>query len=133
VLAAQVPADIDAPPHKVMRDLAFSPQWRSHFAFDKVREWHVHKCAFYYDVLSAHAKRIELWQTEYIHVMPDAESIAEWYRGSGMRPFLDVLPDDDCRDLFMRDYVAALRDVYPSHPDGRVLFPFRRLFLIAHR
>ncbi|MFL6354613.1 MAG: methyltransferase domain-containing protein [Bryobacteraceae bacterium] len=133
VLAIQVPADINAPPHKAMRDLAFSPRWRDHFSPGAVREWNVHEASFYYDVLSQDAKSLELWQTEYIHVMPDAESIGEWYRGSGMRPFLDALPEDGSRERFIEDYVAAARDLYLPRPDGRILFPFRRLFLIAHR
>ena len=44
------------------------------------------------------ATRLDLWETEYIHLMPDVEAIGQWYKGSGLRPFLDVLPDDDCRD-----------------------------------
>jgi trans-aconitate 2-methyltransferase len=133
VLAIQVPANMDAPAHQIMRDLAWSSTWRDYFAPGGVREWYVHDAAFYYDVLSNSTKRLDLWETEYIHVMPDAESIGEWYKGSGLRPFLDVLPDDDCRDRFLRDYVSAVRGVYTTRADGRVLFPFRRLFLVAYQ
>jgi trans-aconitate 2-methyltransferase len=133
VLAIQVPANMDAPAHQIMRDLASSPTWRDYFAPVGVREWHVHEAGFYYDVLSSCAKRLDLWETEYIHVMPNAESIGEWYKGSGLRPFLDVLPDEGCRDRFLKDYVSAVRGVYTPRPDGRVLFPFRRLFLIAYK
>jgi trans-aconitate 2-methyltransferase len=133
VLAMQVPINMDAPAHQIMRDLASSSAWRDYFAPVGVREWHVHEAAFYYDVLSSCAARLDLWETEYIHVMPDAESIGEWYKGSGLRPFLDVLPDEECRDWFVEDYVSAVRGAYTPRRDGRVLFPFRRLFLIAYR
>jgi trans-aconitate 2-methyltransferase len=133
VLAIQMPADINAPAHKAMRDLALSPSWRDYFAPGAVREWQVHEASFYYDVLSRDAKSLTLWQTEYIHIVTDAEAIGEWYKGSGMRPFLDALPDDQTRQRFTEDYVVAVRALYPPRPDGRVLFPFRRLFLIAHR
>jgi trans-aconitate 2-methyltransferase len=132
VLAIQVPANMDAPPHQIMRDLASSPTWRDYFPTG-VREWHVHEAAFYYDMLSSYATRLDLWETEYIHVMPDAESIGEWYKGSGLRPFLDVLPDDPRRERFVEDYVSAVRDIHTPRRDGRVLFPFRRLFLIAYK
>jgi trans-aconitate 2-methyltransferase len=133
VLAVQMPADMDAPAHRIMRELALSATWREYFESSSVREWHVHDTGFYYDVLANRATRLELWETEYIHIMPNPESIGGWYAGSGLRPFLDVLPSDNCRDRFLEDYIAALRGIYPPRRDGRVLFPFRRLFLIAYR
>jgi trans-aconitate 2-methyltransferase len=50
-----------------------------------------------------------------------------------MRPFLEALPDDDARRCFTAQYLDAIRGVYSVRTDGRVLFPFRRLFLIAYR
>jgi trans-aconitate 2-methyltransferase len=131
VLALQVPAEVDAPAHAIMRQVASSPEWRSRFSSGKVREWFVHSREFYYDVLSSVATAIEIWTTEYLHVMPAVESIAEWYRGTGMRPFLDTLGTEEERSRFIADYTEALRPVYSPRSDGRVLFPFRRLFLIA--
>ncbi len=54
--------------------------------------------------------------------------------GTTVRPLLDAL--DGAPDL--RDgLLGALRDrlarAYPPRPDGRTLYPFRRLFLIATR
>ncbi len=131
VLAVQSPANMNAPAHKIMRDLAASPKWKDHFGHGNVREWHVHDAGFYYDVLSPAARNLDIWETEYMHVMPDTRAIAEWYKGTGLRPFLDALSGDECRDQFMQDYEAALREAYTVRTDGRVLFPFRRLFLIA--
>ncbi len=133
VLAIQTPANMNAPAHRIMRDLASSAKWRNRFGPGDVREWHVHDAGFYYDVLSPVAKNIDLWETEYMHVMPDTRAIAEWYKGTGLRPFLDALSEDEYRDQFVQDYESALRDAYTARADGRVLFPFRRLFLIAHR
>ncbi|MDB5290986.1 MAG: Trans-aconitate 2-methyltransferase [Phycisphaerales bacterium] len=129
-LATQVPGNLDAPAHTLMRDLAASESWRRKFTHE-VREWHVHELPFYYDVLAPLAGRIELWTTEYVHVMPNAEAIVEWYRGSGLRPFLDALPTDSDRAGFMAEYLALIREAFPSRADGRVLFPFRRLFVVA--
>ena len=133
-LAIQVPANLDEPAHRIMRDLAASPQWRDRFPKARVREWFVHDRSFYYDLLApAGARSIGLWETTYIHVMPGAESIAEWYRATGMRPFLDALASDADREQFMKDYTEAIRAEYRPRPDGRILFPFRRLFLVANR
>lgn len=132
-LAVQVPGNFDAPAHRLMRELAASPAWQSRFPAGGVREWHVHEPPFYYDVLSPQAARIDLWTTEYIQVMPAAEAIVDWYRGTGLRPFLDALPSDADREQFAADYLAAIRTAYPAQADGQVLFPFRRLFVIAYR
>jgi trans-aconitate 2-methyltransferase len=50
-----------------------------------------------------------------------------------MRPFLDALPSEAERARFTAEYLAAIRQAYPARPDGHVLFPFRRLFLVAYR
>jgi trans-aconitate 2-methyltransferase len=131
-LATQVPCDLDAPAHTLMRDLAGSTSWRGKFTHE-VREWHVHEPAFYYDVLAPPAGRVELWTTEYIHVMPDAEAIVEWYRGSGLRPFLDALATDADRLRFAAEYLELIRKAFPARADGRILFPFRRLFVVAYQ
>jgi trans-aconitate 2-methyltransferase len=132
-LAVQVPGNHDGPAHRLMREIAASPGWRSSFAPGSVREWHVHDLDFYYDVLASRAARLDLWETVYMHVVEGPESIVEWYKGTGLRPFLEVLPDDAARDRFCSDYLEGLRQVYPVRQDGRVLFPFHRLFLIAYR
>jgi trans-aconitate 2-methyltransferase len=125
-IAIQIPGNWDGPAHRVMREVAKG------FRFPReVREWHSHEPTYYYDVLAPHAARIDLWETEYIHIMDSAESIVEWYRGTGMRPFLEALASDDDRAAFTREYLEAIRHAYPARPDGRILFPFRRIFLVA--
>ena len=34
-----MPANYDAPPHRLMREIALSPEWRSKFPEGRVREW----------------------------------------------------------------------------------------------
>jgi trans-aconitate 2-methyltransferase len=128
ILAIQVPANWDGPAHRTMREVA-----KRYPLEGRVREWHTHTDAFYYDVLAPHAAILDIWATEYVHVLDSAEGIVEWYKGTGMRPFLEVLPSDADRARFTADYLEAIRDVYPARSDGKVLFPFRRLFVIARR
>lgn len=130
-LAFQVPANFDAPPHRLMRELAATPAWRSHFPAAP-REWHTHEPAFYYDTLAPLAAQIELWTTDYLHILPGVDGIIEWYRGTGLRPWLEALPDDATRSKFLADYRALLVPYFPPQADGRVLFPFHRLFVIAY-
>jgi len=117
----------------LMREIASSPGWRDSFPARGVREWHVHDLDFYYDVLALRAARLDLWETLYMHVMAGPESIVEWHKGTGLRPFLDALSDDGTRERFCAEYLEGLRQIYPRRPDERVLFPFRRLFLVAYK
>jgi trans-aconitate 2-methyltransferase len=132
-LAVQMPGNYDAPAHLAMRELATSSAWRPRFPADGVREWHVHDLAFYYDALGPYAARLDFWETEYLHVMRSAEAIVDWYKGTGLRPFLDVLAGDGGRAAFLAEYLAKIRELYPPRADGKVLFPFRRLFMVAYR
>src|SRR5207244_4778651 len=72
-LAVQIPADFNALPQQLIRELA-PPGLR-------VKEWHSHEPAFYYDVLAPHAERVDVWQIEYPHVMPNADAIVERSKG----------------------------------------------------
>jgi trans-aconitate 2-methyltransferase len=131
-LAIQVPGNFDAPAHLLMREMAASPTWQPLFPLSRIKEWHVRDLAFYYDVLAPHAAHVDFWETEYLHVMPSAEGIVEWYKGTGMRPFLDALETNEDRERFESEYLDGIRTAYPCRPDTKVLFPFRRLFLIAY-
>jgi len=130
-LAVQVPMNLDAPAHTAMRELASTPAWACMLPAEGVREWHVHDAGFYYDLLSPSAARLDIWETEYLHVMDGPAAIVEWYKGTGLRPFLDALPTDGDRENFLADYTDRIADAYPARPDGKVLFPFRRFFMVA--
>ena len=132
-LAIQIPGNIDALPHRLMREVAASAAWSPRFPQGTPREWHHHEMDFYYDVLAPDAARLELWATEYLHILPDVKAIVEWYRGTGLRPFLAMLDTDAARERFMADYLLLLRPHFPSRPAGGVLFPFRRIFVVAYR
>jgi trans-aconitate 2-methyltransferase len=131
-LAVQVPANFDAAAHTLMREVAASARWRSRFAAP-VREWHGHEPGFYYDALAPHASQIDLWRTEYFHILAGPEAIVEWYKGTGLRPFLQALANAADREAFLVDYLREITGAFPRQRDGRVLFPFLRLFVIAYR
>jgi trans-aconitate 2-methyltransferase len=56
--------------------------------------------------------------------------VLEWVKGTGLRPILDGL-DDEERALFLAEYARRLRAAYPVRADGRTLYAFRRLFIVA--
>ena len=130
--AAQVPCNMDAPTHMLMRELGESSEFRTYLG-EGVRQWFVHEPAFYYDILAPHSERVDIWVTEYMHILPNAAAIVEWYKGTGLRPFLDRLPDATIRERFLAQYLEAITRAYPARRDGQVILPFRRLFVVAYR
>jgi trans-aconitate 2-methyltransferase len=64
--------------------------------------------------------------------MAAPEAIIEWIRGTGLRPFLEALSTDDQRARFTTKLLERAAVEYPSRSDGKVIFPFRRLFFVAY-
>ena len=131
-LAFQMPHSLADAHQRCMRELPSSPQWRARFPTPPAA-WQVEKAGFYYDLLATRAARVELWFTEYLMTFDGPDKIVEWHRGAALHPFLQMLPDEAARAEFLRDYLAAITPHYPRQADGKVLLPFRRLFVIAYR
>jgi trans-aconitate 2-methyltransferase len=129
VLAFQVPTNFEEPSHRLMRELAgpWSPRIAS--VRDRPR---VGSTALYYDLLAPHARHVDIWQTTYEHVMDDAPAIVEWVKGTGLRPYLDALAPAE-RPTYLEAYTAAIDRAYPARADGKRLFSFPRLFVVAAR
>ncbi len=87
----------------------------------------------YYSMLKACCTRVDVWRTTYHHPLAGgASGVVEWFKGSGLRPFLEPL-DEAERRSFCKQYQAAIAQAYPALADGSVLLPFPRLFLVATR
>jgi trans-aconitate 2-methyltransferase len=131
-LAVQIPAHFESPLHRLMEQIADRPGWHGNPSSAK-RALTVERPGFYYDALSPLSSRLDLWVTEYLHVMDDPSAIVEWIRGTGLRPFLAACANDAERAEFERELLRGVEQAYPRQADGRVLFPFRRLFVVAYR
>jgi trans-aconitate 2-methyltransferase len=129
VLAVQMPHNHDAPSHVLMRAAADAGPWRSRLQ-DVRSIAPVGAPADYYRILTPTARRVDIWETEYLHVLDGDNPVVEWTKGTGLRPFLEAL-DEPERGRFLADYAARIAQAYPRQADGRTLLPFRRLFIIA--
>jgi trans-aconitate 2-methyltransferase len=131
VLAVQMPRNHGAPSHTEMVRAAEAGPWRERLA-PLLRRAPVAPPAVYHDILAPRAGRLEIWETEYLHVLEGENPVVEWTRGSALKPLLDALAPPE-REAFLADYAARIAAAYPRRPDGWTLFPFRRLFILAAR
>ena len=132
VLAVQMPDNVATEPsHTLMRAVAAEGPWAEKFREPIARET-IGTPADYYNLLQAQAARIDIWHTLYNHPLADAAAIVEMVRSTGLRPYLARLDADEQADFLAR-YAAKLAEAYPPLADGRVLFRFPRLFIVAVR
>jgi trans-aconitate 2-methyltransferase len=131
-LAVQMPAHHDSPVHREMLEVSKDAAWRDRM--EDARAALTRKPpSLYYDTLAPEAAQLDVWETIYYHVLAGPEAILEWFRGTGLRPFLESLNSNPERLRFEQLLLERYNASYPRQPDGQVLFPFRRLFFIAHR
>jgi trans-aconitate 2-methyltransferase len=130
VLAVQMPDNIMEPSHGLMRAVAADGPWAERLAGAARQQ--LAPVRDFYAALQPHARRVDIWHTVYNHVLADASAIVEWVRGTGLRPFIDPLTEEE-RAEFLARYLARIGDAYPPTADGKVLLRFPRLFFVAVR
>jgi trans-aconitate 2-methyltransferase len=128
--AFQVPALYDQPGTAAIREVAALEQWKR---YTPKSIPNAHPPQAYHDYLVGQARTIDLWETTYYHQLPDHAAIIDWYRSTGLRPYLDALPDEPARQEFQRQLLERFQVRFPKQTDGCVLLPFRRLFVAAVR
>lgn len=130
VLAVQIPVQFEEPIHKIIENTASSEKWRGKFSSPRI--FHTLSEGEYFDILSDLTDDFELWKTVYFHRMPSVESIIEWYKSTGLKPYLEVLSEDEQQE-FIAEISAELEKKYPKQKNGEIIFRFPRLFFIAKR
>ena len=131
VLAIQMPRNFEAPSHRAIHDTVESGPWRDRLSSLVLRE-PVMSPEWYHRLLAPHARRLDIWEVEYLQVLTGEDPILTWNRATSLRPILEALTELE-RRAFEAEYRARVRKHYPAEPDGRTLFPFRRLFIVAGR
>lgn len=129
VLAVQLPRNFSAPSHTSITTAARSGPWRTRLE-PLLRPAPVAEPAFYFDLLTTRAASLDMWETEYLQVLEGEHAVREWVKGTWLRPLLDALSEPE-RSAFEACYTEMVAGAYPRRPDGRTLFPFRRLFIVA--
>ena len=131
VLAIQMPHNHDQPSHRAMIEAAEAGPWAARLG-QVLRPAPVSEPAAYHAMLSHHTTRLDIWETTYLQVLEGDNPVAEWTKGTALSPLLAALAEPE-RSAFESLYRALIVKAYPPQPDGKTLFPFRRLFIVAER
>jgi trans-aconitate 2-methyltransferase len=130
ILAVQIPMNYNEPIHRIIGEVSSSDKWKGYFPNPRV--FFTLSQSGYFDILSEISEDFALWDTVYYHVMNSHDDIMEWYRGTGLRPYLDVL-DKDKRADFENDVKKRVIESYPAQKNGKIIFRFPRFFFTARK
>jgi trans-aconitate 2-methyltransferase len=136
-LAFQVPGNFDHAAHRALAAVARQSRWAESIA-PLLRSDDIDDPAGYAALLARAGCAVDAWETTYAHVLPvtaDGEHpVLAWLEGTALRPVRASLPRERDWSDFKDDLRAQLAEAYPveSFPRGAaVLFPFRRIFVVA--
>ena len=130
VLAVQMPRHGDAPSHRLLREV--SEKVFPGRAMPPLSP--VLQAGEYVELLLAFGE-VRAWTTDYIQMLdpvPQGHPVRAFTESTAMRPYVAGLTSDEVR-AYLADYDASLEAAYPALLDGRVLFPFTRVFFILER
>lgn len=129
IFAFQIPQFDRMPLSRAICEVERSNKWAQYFKGFKAG-FQFYPDPLYYGLLCGPSDSIDMWATDYFHVMPSHEAILEMISSTGLRPYLEQLPEDKIAD-FRMDVLEQIKEEYHSQFDGKVLLPFKRLFVVA--
>jgi trans-aconitate 2-methyltransferase len=130
VLAVQMPRQVDAPSHRLLRQVA-----EGLFPGRALPPPSPVLTAAEYAEMLLPLGEVRAWTTDYVQMLDpvtDAHPVRAYTESTAMRPFIEGLKEAEIQ-AFVGTYDAALAEAYPALPTGRVLFPFTRVFFILER
>ena len=131
-LAVQMPNNLNEPSHRLMEKVSREGPWAGKLASASQAREEIGSFEDYYSWLQRTGCSVDIWQTSYVHPLADAGAITEWFKSTGLKPYLDPLSPTEQSEYLDR-YRAEIAKAYPAQQDGKVLLRFPRLFFVAQR
>lgn len=130
VLAVQMPRQEAAPSHRLLREVA-EGLFPGRFP---VAPSSVLQAGDYAEMLLALGE-VRAWTTDYIQMLdpvPQGHPVRAFTESTAMRRYVQGMTEAEVR-AYVTAYDLALAEAYPALPDGRVIFPFTRVFFTLER
>lgn len=129
VLAVQMPLVQYAMLYHELNSLVADGKWKK---LNTIHNFHNLSPEETYNILCKSASAVEMWDTSYYHIVPSHSSVIDWYKGSGLRPYLEALDEAEKND-FLSDLLERIKTNYPVQADGNIILKMPRLFFIAEK
>lgn len=128
-LAVQMPGNFSAPTHTLVYEAARSGPWKERLE-PLIKPPPVMDPTDYYRILVPYSEQLDIWETTYIQALEGDNPVAEWAKGTWLKPFLDALEEPE-KAQFEAQYRRRILRAYPPELNGKTLLPFRRIFVVA--
>jgi trans-aconitate 2-methyltransferase len=130
VLAVQMPMNLNEPLYLIIKEIAADSKWNFENVYFERND--MLSPEEYFDILSSCSSNFEIWETVYYHALNSHEDLIHWVRETRLRPYLEVL-DDEQKISFENMILEKAQTAYTPAANGDVVLKFRRLFFIAHK
>jgi trans-aconitate 2-methyltransferase len=132
VFAAQIPKfetmPINAAIHNVLERREFNKCRKDDYWANQM-----HELDYYYELLSIYTEEIILLETLYYLILPSLQGIIDFLHTTALKPYLDKLDTDNDKQEFEKDVLQECKKYCKEQSNGKVLFPFERMFIIAYK
>jgi trans-aconitate methyltransferase len=68
-----------------------------------------------------------------MQIMDGPRAILDFVRSTAMRRYTEPLPNDEQRHMFEQRCLERYQAAYPANDQGKAMFPYCRIFIIAYR
>jgi len=124
-----MPQNFSNSTHRLIADTVRGGPWREKLE-PHLREHPVHEAEVYYGLLSSRTASLDIWETNYFHLLEGDDPVVEWTKGSILRPLLERLGDGE-EETFLEYYRQRISEAYPKRADGITVLPFKCFFVVA--
>ncbi len=132
VLAIQLPLFTDMQLGDVIKHISRDKKW-AHLTKDVHNLFTIMESVDYYDMLSEIYSSIEAWETIYFHILKSNKAIIKIIRSTGIKPYLDKLENETDKKEFESKVLDGIKEDCEVREDGKAIFPFSRLLIIARK
>lgn len=132
ILAVQLPLFFDMSLGKLIAEIAEQPKWKA-ATVDVNELFTINNASYYYSQLVKYFSKIDIWSTDYYHVMDSQIAILDMIRSTGLKPYLERIQLDIEKQEFEFQILDKIERDYPLQENGKVLLPFKRLFFVAKK
>lgn len=129
MLAVQMPLVQNATFYKILNKLISTDKWKK---LRDIRIFHNLSPNETYDILSEISNEVTMWDTTYYHIVPSYSSVIDWYKGSGLRPYLDMLNQTE-KNEFLYELLEMIKNAFPVQSDNFIILKMPRLFFTASK